>query len=207
MLDQIKSDLKIKLSAHRYAHTESVAMTALEFLAAYDTGAEMRDRVELAAWLHDCVKELKNEEQVDLAKFYGIEVHPEDIASPNLLHARNSAAFAEETYEIVDPRVLSAIREHTLGAPEMCLEAKILYLADMLEPGRDVAIKAKAEPSVGEVKYSAELDSMRALVLNGKLDEALLAAMNSKITYVIRKNQPIHPLGVAARNHLLRNRP
>jgi predicted HD superfamily hydrolase involved in NAD metabolism len=203
MLERIKRDLKAKLSARRYAHTESVVKTALEFLAVYDRSAETHDRVEIAAWLHDCVKELKNDEQVDLAKFYGIEVHPEDIASPNLLHARNSAAFAEETYEIVDPRILNAIREHTLGAPEMCLEAKILYLADMLEPGRDAAIKAKSDPNASEINYSSELDSMRALALAGKIDEALLAAMNSKITYVIRKNQPIHPLGVLARNYLL----
>lgn len=203
VLAKIKYDLQAKLSAHRYVHTESVVATALEFLAVYDSSSEIRSRVELAAWLHDCAKELKNEEQLSLAKFYGIEIYAEDLESPNLLHARNGAALAEETYELVDPRILNAIREHTLGAPKMCLESKILYLADMLEPGRDARIKSKTNSSTNEIKYSAELDAMRELVLSGKIDEALLAAMNSKITYVIHKGQPIHPLGVAARNYLL----
>jgi len=194
---------------------------ALLFLAQIEpnASAELKSRIELAACLHDCAKELKNDEQIELAKFYGIEIYPEDLLSPNLLHARNGAAIAEERYDIVDPRVLSAIREHTLGAPDMCLEAKILYLADMLEPGRDAKIKAligqpetviaspqgEAIPraTTNEINYSASLDAMRATIAAGKLDEALLAAMNSKITYVIRKNQPIHPLGVAARNSLI----
>jgi predicted HD superfamily hydrolase involved in NAD metabolism len=154
--------------------------------------------------LHDCAKELKNDEQIDLAKYYGIEIYPEDLLSPNLLHARNGAAIAEEKYEIMDPRVLSAIRDHTLGAVDMGLEAKILYLADMLEPGRDAVIKTRTNASDGEKSYSRELDTMRATIAAGKLDEALLMAMDSKISYVIRKRQPIHPLGVAARNSLIK---
>ncbi len=153
MLDQIKRDLKAKLSDKRFKHIESVVTTALEFLLAVEpnASAELKARVELAAWLHDCAKELKNDEQVDLAKYYGIEIYPEDEASPNLLHARNGAAIAEDKYDIVDPRVLSAIRDHTLGAPDMCQEAKILYLADMLEPGRDIKIKSKIDATEVEL--------------------------------------------------------
>ncbi len=205
MLERIREELKTKLSPHRFAHTESVVITALEFLMQVEpnVSAELKSRVELAAWLHDCAKELKNDEQVDLAKYYGIEIYPEDLLSPNLLHARNGAAIAEEKYEIMDPRVLSAIRDHTLGAIDMGLEAKILYLADMLEPGRDAAIKAKTNPGANELSYSRELDAMRATIAAGKLNEALLMAMDSKISYVIRKRQPIHPLGVMARNSLI----
>lgn len=199
-LAQIKEQLQARLSAHRYQHTESVVETALRFCEALKNNLKYHSeitekfisRVEIAAWLHDCCKELKNEELLTLAEFYGIEIYPEDRLSPNTLHARVGAAWVEEEYEICDPYIISAIRDHTLGSSDMNNISKILYLADMLEPGRDAKSK------------SAELERLRNIIIEEHdLDKALLEAMNSKITYVIKKNHPLHPLSVVARNSLL----
>lgn len=198
-LDEIKAELKSKLSEHRYKHTESVVETALAYADIFtDLLADNdKEKIEIAAWLHDRCKELSNEEQVELAKFYGVEVFEEDLAAPNLLHARVGAAFVEEEYEIYDPVILHAIRDHTLGSIDMHPASKILYLADMLEPLRDNGPKAKPE-------YKAELNVIRSIINEEKnLDKALLAAMDSKINYVLQKGQMVHPLGVMARNSLL----
>lgn len=199
-LQEIKAELQARLSARRYQHTESVVLTALRFTDAIKANLKYHSevtesfihRVETAAWLHDCCKELKNEELLTLAEFYGIEIYDEDRQSPNTLHARVGAAWAEEEYEIFDPYIINAVRDHTLGSADMHNISKILYLADMLEPGRDAKSK------------SAELDRLRNIILEEHdLDKALLEAMNSKIIYVIKKNQALHPLSVVARNSLL----
>lgn len=188
-LDQIKDDLKARLSAHRFKHTESVTKTAIAFAKAYDFSLSEITKIEIAAWLHDCCKELKNEELLQLADFYNIEIYAEDEQSPNILHARVGAAWVEEEYDIVDPYIIYAIRDHTLGSAMMLNSSKILYLADMLEPLR------------GD---NPELERLRAIVMQAKnLDKALLEAMNSKIKYVLEKNQPLHPISIEARNALL----
>ena len=175
-------------------------LTALKFTEAIKANLKYHSevtesfvqRVEIAAWLHDCCKELKNEELLTLAEFYGIEIYDEDRQSPNVLHARVGAAWAEEEYEISDSYIINAICDHTLGSIDMHNISKILYLADMLEPGRDTGSK------------SEELERLRNIILEEHdLDKALLESMNSKIQYVIKKNQPIHPLSVVARNSLL----
>ncbi len=200
-LTEIKQELQTRLSSRRYQHTESVVATALQFTEAIKANLKYHNeitekfiqRVETAAWLHDCCKELKNDELLTLAEFYGIEIYDEDRQSPNTLHARVGAAWAEEEYDIIDPYIIDAIRDHTLGSIDMHSISKILYLADMLEPRRDAHHK------------SAELERLRIIILEEQdLDKALLESMNSKIQYVIKKNQPIHPLSVIARNSLLK---
>ncbi|MBT6842192.1 MAG: HD domain-containing protein [Candidatus Melainabacteria bacterium] len=188
-LEQIQKDLKQRLSEHRFQHTQSVAETAIRFAQAHNLTEAEITKIEIAAWLHDACKELKNEELLELAEFYQIEIYPEDEAHPNILHARVGAAWIEEEYEILDPQISHAVRDHTLGSTEMYDSSKILFLADMLEPLRG---------------NNPELDRLREIVLSGQsLDQALLEAMNSKIKYVLGKNQPLHPLSIEARNALI----
>ena len=188
-LAQIKKDLKQKLSEHRFQHTESVAETAIRFAKAYKLPEETISKIEIAAWLHDACKELKNNELLQLAEFYQLEIYPEDQAHPNILHARVGAAWIEEEYEILDPQISHAVRDHTLGSTEMYDSSKILFLADMLEPLRG---------------NNSELERLRAIVMQGdNLNKAILEAMNSKIKYVLEKNHPLHPLSIEARNALL----
>ena len=71
-IEQIQNDLKQRLSEHRYQHTQSVVETAIKFAQAYKLSNEEIKKLELAAWLHDCCKELKNEELLQLAEFYQI---------------------------------------------------------------------------------------------------------------------------------------
>ncbi len=196
-LNTIQEQLKSRLSEHRFRHTESVAKTALLFAQALrnnpDYKAELTDaylhKIELAAWLHDCCKELKGTELLSLAEFYGIEIFKEDQLHPNILHARVGASWIEEEHEIYDPTVLLAVRDHTLGSPDMLTSSKILYLADMLEPTRN---------------HCNELEQIRKLLTeNYELNKALLKAMNFKIQEVIKENKAIHPLSIVARNAYL----
>ena len=200
-LADIEKDVQNRVSEHRFKHIESVKDTSIKIFEAIKANLDLEEKkqiisddefvekLKLAAILHDSCKELKNEEQLELAKFYSIKIFQEDEDCPNLLHARVGAKWSEEEYEILDPYILKAIEEHTLGGINMLLSSKILYLADMIEPLR---------------KDSEDLTKLRSMVYDdAKLNEALLFAMDRKISYVIAKEQKIHPLAITARNNLI----
>jgi HD superfamily phosphohydrolase YqeK len=68
----------------------------------------------------------------------------------------------------------------------------------MIEPLRDQKQKA-INPT-----QETDLDRIRDLVFQKKdLDLALITAMDSKLSYTIKKSLDLHPLGVMARNSLL----
>lgn len=197
-LETIKSELQKNQSEKRFEHTVSVVDTALKYADAFGLDAKDKSKVELAAWLHDICKEFKSTEMLALAKHYGIEIHAEDKSMPNVLHARVGAALVEDKYEIYDPEILAAIREHTLGAKEMTMISKILYLADFAEPLRD---KREKDKNPNQETYC---DPIRRSIFDDKdIDKALLEAMDVKISYVIKKKQAVHPLAIEARNAIL----
>lgn len=190
--EQIKTDLKQRLSEKRYKHTESVVTTALEIAREYDIDDKMQEKIEIAAWLHDSCKELKIEELAMLAKFQNIEIYDTDRRHPNLLHARVGARWCEDEYEICDPYILKAIEEHTLAGKDMLISSQVVFLADMLEPNRD------------KNKPSEALNRLREMIKNKEpIKDVVLAALNSKIGYMLKKNQEIHPLSIEHRNALL----
>ncbi len=212
-LDQIKSDLKARLSQSRYAHTSSVVATVNFFVtilqAKYsELTTEYIEKLIIAAWLHDACKELKNQDQITAAEKYQIEIFAEDREFPNLLHSRVSAKWVEEEYGIKDPIILAAITDHTFGAVDMSLASKLLFLADMVEPLRDKKPSTRAFDHALMVNdFGGPLGKIRKIVIMDKdIDKALLEAMDSKLRYVLDKGQSLHPLGILARNSLLRKK-
>jgi predicted HD superfamily hydrolase involved in NAD metabolism len=200
-LNQITNDIKDRVSEHRFKHILSVRDTAVKIFNAIQNKLELQDKkqvinnddfsnkLKLAAILHDSCKELKNEELLELAAFYSIKIFKEDLNCPNLLHARVGAKWIEDQYDIMDPYVLKAVEEHTLGGVDMFLSSKILFLADMIEPLRT---------------SSQDLEELRHMVYQEALiKESLIFAMDRKISYVINKGQKIHPLAIEARNSLI----
>ncbi|MCE2929205.1 MAG: bis(5'-nucleosyl)-tetraphosphatase (symmetrical) YqeK [Candidatus Caenarcaniphilales bacterium] len=196
--ESIKEELSLRLSGHRFQHTLSVIETAEKIALAIknqypELNQDYLNKIKLAALLHDCCKEVPNADMIQLANFYGLETDLADEHFPNLLHARVGAKYAEDHFEILDPFILKAIEQHTLGAPNMFLSAKILFLADMIEPSRDLDL---TQPSY--------LSPIRELIYDKQaLDKALLKAMNSKLNHTISKNQLVHPLSIEARNYLI----
>ena len=92
-----------------------------------------------------------------------------------------AAILAETQWGITDPEILSAIRCHTTGKPDMSKLDKILYLADMTSAERDW-------PGVEE---------LRALEMED-LDRALCDALKRSIDFVEEKDGTLDPESVAA---------
>ncbi|HPU01453.1 MAG: HD domain-containing protein [Firmicutes bacterium] len=171
------------LGEELYRHSLGVAETAERLAGRYR--ADCR-RAYLAGLLHDYGKACTREELCRKAELYGLQLDRITLAERRLLHAPVGAALLRHELGLSDPAVLRAVAYHTTGHEKMSLLDKVIYLADMIEPGRDF----------GGVEKLRELAQV-------SLDAALLAAVNLTIASVIRRGFPLHPRSVYFRNSLL----
>ena len=135
--------LRKKLDEHRYIHSIGVAHTAVSLMMAHghtetcpDKGLYEINMAYTAGLLHDCAKCLDDEERDRLCKKYQVELTQMEKEHPFLIHAKLGAVLAKEKYGVTDPQILSAIRFHTTGKPEMTTLEAIIFSADFIEPNR-----------------------------------------------------------------------
>lgn len=114
------------LPQKRLIHTANVAVCALKKLR--ETGLS-EEKVLTAAILHDCAK------YADLCDYPNFEL-PHGVPEP-VVHAFLGAYIAEKVVGIKDEEVLDAIRFHTSGKANMTALGKLIFVADMIEKGRD----------------------------------------------------------------------
>lgn len=172
--------LKDELKASRYKHSLGVLKTALVLAERY---GEDKKECAFAALLHDCAKH--NEGKI----LNYLKERGEDISKyrPSVnLHAELGAIWAKIHYGLEDPRCLRAIESHTLGSNKMTKLDKIIYVADMIEPGRDFG----------------GLEDLRKSVLKD-LDRGLLDCFNHSLLYLLKEGKYIEPRSLEARNALL----
>lgn len=132
----IKNKLIKKLSPSRYEHTLGVAYTAASLAMRY--GEDM-NKAFLAGLLHDCAKHLSGEKLINKCLKYNLPVSDSETNTPELLHAKVGAYYAEYKYGIDDESICHAICYHTTGCENMSLLDEIIYVADFIEPHRDKA--------------------------------------------------------------------
>ena len=101
-------------------------------------------RIELAVWGHDLFRSESPEEQLRLGREAGVDIDPDAAAYPILLHGPIAAAVLRERFGVTDNEALAAVRDHTAGLDEMSLLAKILLIADKVEPN-----KRRRAPALG----------------------------------------------------------
>lgn len=179
----IDKKLKKVLSAKRYQHSVGAWHIAAELAKRFGADAH---KAALAGLLHDCAREMSNDNLLKTAVDFGIVVDSLERSCPVLLHAPVSAKFAAEKYGVQDKEILRAITLHTTGGVKMSKLDKIIFLADFIEP-------ARAYPGV---------DKLRELACEA-LDKAVLAAFNQTIYHLLNKQMVIHPASVDGRNELL----
>ena len=135
-LEGARKSLKSRLSKKRYQHSLRVADTAFSLALRYSYPAFL---ARAAGLLHDCAKDIPEEDYFTILEKNKVSVSKAEKRSPYLLHAKVGAIIAKKEFGITDPDVLSAIRTHTTGEPDMSLLQKIIFVADYIEPGRDKA--------------------------------------------------------------------
>ena len=181
-----KKYLREHLSKKRYTHSLNVAASAVELAKKYDCDC---DKAYTAGLLHDIAKELPAEEQLELVKQSGLEVHEIETKSVPLFHAIAGAELVQELFDIHDPEIIWAIRWHTVAAGGMSRLAVIIYMADLISADRD----------------HKDVGRMRKLADKG-LERAMCEALRFSIGDSVSKGNSIPPSTLEAYNEYIKYR-
>lgn len=180
----IKEKLKAMLPEDRLNHSLNVANCAVKLSEIYNIEKE---KAYVSGLVHDCAKYLDRTEVKHYINKY--KIHLDELEANNLAlsHSIIGAYIVKYEFLIEDEDIISSVRYHTTGKENMSMLEKIIYIADLIEVGRDF-------PGV---------DELRTLAYSGNLDEALLTSFNNTIKFVIDNKQLIHPRTVRARNYIM----
>lgn len=159
--------LKNALTLDRYMHTIGVAFTAAAMAMKYGTDT---DKALLAGLLHDCAKCFSYDDKIALCNGGNVDLTETELANPALIHAKLGAYIAKRDYGITDLEILDAIRTHTTGEPDMGILQKIIFLADLIEPGR----RADIVPNLAGIREMAFTD----------LDECMYMVTKQQVEYL-----------------------
>lgn len=180
-LEDIKRYAEHALSSQRLNHVRGVVSSISELAKIY--GAD-EHAAKTAAWLHDIAREWDKKHLLEIADKAGVESEFRSVKE--LLHGPVAAWLGKTEYGIQENPILDAVYYHTTGRPDMSLLDKLLFVADAIEPSRSY-------PGVEKIRILAK----------DKLNLAVLASIDSTITYLIQKQQPTAILTVKTRNALL----
>ncbi|MCM3611319.1 bis(5'-nucleosyl)-tetraphosphatase (symmetrical) YqeK [Planococcus sp. MERTA32b] len=164
--------VKKRLPDNRYVHVVGVLNTATALAIRFGVPQE---KAQVAAILHDVakfsdrewMKSVIEKEKMDPLL---LEYHSE------LWHAPVGAYVASDEFGVKDEDILNAIRYHTTGRAGMSDLEKVVYIADLVEPGR---------------KFKG-VEELRQLKEQG-LDVMMEACVKHSIDFLVSKNQPVYP--------------
>lgn len=175
--------IKNAMSTKRYGHSIRVAETASKLAQAYQINQHAAYQ---AGLLHDYCKELPKSELVKLAIEGQLITSREDLLMPQVLHGPVAAYVLEQKGYVTDVRILQAIKYHTTGHPDMGMLAKIIFVADYIEPGRKT-------PGIEGMFEQAK----------NNIDDCIVSIVNDTITYLISGEKIMHGDMIRLRNRLL----
>lgn len=174
--------MEATLSKPRVSHSREVARLASELC---DRFRAEEEKGYIAGMAHDLARELDPAEIVLLAETDGMPVSALERANPLLLHGRAAAAILSKHTGYLDAETLQAIRDHVTGRRAMGPISRIVFVADYLEPTRDLV--------------SPEF---RRRTLGFSLEEMVLAVLERKIHYVKVAQKEIAPDALALHEEL-----
>lgn len=181
-IEEVKQELKERLSEKRYIHSLGVMERAEQLAKIY--GADI-EQAKLVGLTHDIAKEMTKEEAIEYAKQHGIVVDEIEEKQPSLLHGKNGADMTKEKYGFTE-EMQKAIEYHTTGDETMDLLAKIIFVADKTEPYR----------KFDELEYIVNLS-------NQDMDEAIIYIIDKALEKTMKKKELIHPKSISTRNALI----
>ena len=179
--------VKPRVSEKRFRHITGVVEMARRFSPVAGCDSFL---AELASWLHDACKEVKDRDLVARAERFGLPLTEIERAQGHLLHGPVAALTVKKELGVTNQDVLDAISQHTLGFVPMSPLSKVVFLADCLEPGRPVDY-------TGPIWLALDLEGKR------DIDHALVVASDLAIVHLVKSGKPIHQRTVEVRNYYL----
>ncbi|MEL6496175.1 MAG: bis(5'-nucleosyl)-tetraphosphatase (symmetrical) YqeK [Cyanobacteria bacterium J06623_7] len=181
MRDRVISWLEKNVSSHRLQHILGVEATCIKLARCHQLDEVQAGQ---AGLLHDLAKFFSPRKLLKIAAEVKLPLDEICLHQPHLLHADIGAAIAQREFAVTDPEILTAIANHTLGAPQMSKLSCVVFVADVLEPHR------------GD---SDRLNAMRR-VAEQNLYKCVQQTSDYSLEYLLSKGKIIHPRTVLTRN-------
>ncbi len=123
----------------RYVHIQGVIKMALKINDMFDFKLD-EEKLKTAALLHDYAKLYHKDEVLELLRQNSTpEAFEMYQRAPKVCHSILGAILVKKELNIDDPDIISAIRYHTTGNPNMNLLDKIIFVSDAIEENRNYA--------------------------------------------------------------------
>ncbi|WP_350454605.1 bis(5'-nucleosyl)-tetraphosphatase (symmetrical) YqeK [Slackia heliotrinireducens] len=186
--DEMRERLKARVKPTRYMHSLGVSQTAEQLARIYGVD---ESEAAVAGLLHDWDKALSKKEVREKAKRLCPEV-PKEVRknAVGVLHSFTAGASLRDEFPELSDAVLQAIYRHTCGDPDMTDLDMVIYVADMIEPGRDFEGVEDLRAAVGEVD----------------LDELYYLTYQQSLLYLVRSGKTVFPGSLGTWNALVLRR-
>ena len=195
--EELAQRVEKRLSPKRFSHTLAVCEAALR-LASYCL-PNSRSELESAALLHDIAKELPIEELISLINNSDRKTDAEDLLSVGPLHSFAGPEVIKRDFpEFATENILSAVYNHTIGAPDMSVFDEIIFLADFIEDTRSYAPAVETR----EYAYSSMKEGLFEHNLS-VLHAASVKEIDSTLIHLIENKKIINSKNILTRNALL----
>ena len=179
--DEMRARLQARVKPSRYRHSLGVSQTAEQLARIY--GAD-RDAAAVAGLLHDWDKALTLPEVAKKAKRLKLADKSVRRDMPGVLHSFTAAATLRDEFPDLSDAVLQAIARHTCGAVDMTDLDMIVFVADIIEPGRTF-------PDIAE---------LRAMVGRVSLEELFYETYKANLIYLLGANLCVYPDSLKVHN-------
>ena len=177
--DELSQKVAAKMSDKRFQHVLRVEQKALELAVQY--GVEL-EKASIAALTHDYAKERPDDEMIEIIRTQGFDLSLIEFGN-NVWHGVAGTYLVKRELGVTDTDILKAIEYHTTGNSEMSDLAKIIYVADYIEEGRDF-------PAVVEARKIAKEN----------LDKAVAFETKQTLAFLIQKETKIYPKTIETYN-------
>ncbi|HHX0204947.1 TPA: bis(5'-nucleosyl)-tetraphosphatase (symmetrical) YqeK [Enterococcus faecalis] len=128
--NEIKQYLVSKNCEKTYYHCMEVGEYAYQLGEKYLTSPE---KVSIAGYLHDISAVYSNNQRINVAQKYGIELNEAEMAFPMIIHQKISKSIAKMDFGIEDNEILSAIECHTTLKKNYSDIDLVLFVADKIK--------------------------------------------------------------------------
>lgn len=169
---QLKAELLNRMPVTRYEHVLRVTEVAKNLAQKYDVSVVAAEQ---AALYHDIAKFMDKE----ALRLILVKDNVDDRLLSfhhELWHGPVGAILAHQEFDIENQDVLNAVRYHTTGRTGMSALEKVIYVADMIEPGRDF-------PGVDRLREIATED----------IHMAMGACIHQSVQFLVSKKVPVFP--------------
>ena len=182
--DAIDARLKVLPSGLK-DHIERSREVSQELAIRHNVDARLAD---MGTAAHDLARALSRSRMLTEAESLGLRPGLVEKREPILLHGPIAARWLYDDGSELDEAVLESVTWHTTGRPGMSEVAKVVFLADKLDPR-----KVERFPYLRRVADKSK----------ESLDLAILEYLNHTIEYFMRNGNLIHPASIDLRNQLL----